>query len=155
MIQAKFITGRQLATDTKAKQRKSANRRLGDEADVRENALLSAVAAGDRAAFDELYRLYYPRLSDFLARMLSAGGYTDEVINDTMYVIWTKADTFAGRSRVSTWIFGIAYKKSDKTTGTGGTSALRTITRGLGNSRSKPDGAENAVSELQLKQNLI
>ena len=75
---------------------------------------LAAVANQDRAAFDQLYRDYYPRLMDFLARLVSHGGLSEEVVNDTMYVVWTRAGTFAGRSRVSTWIFGIAYKQAIK-----------------------------------------
>jgi RNA polymerase sigma-70 factor (ECF subfamily) len=80
----------------------------------RELARLDAIAAHDRDAFDALYRDYFPRLMDFLARLVGHGGLAEEVINDTMYVVWTRADTFAGRSRVSTWIFGIAYKQAIK-----------------------------------------
>lgn len=80
----------------------------------REVARLEAVAAQDRDAFDDLYREYFPRLLDFLARLVGHGGLAEEVINDTMYVVWTRAETFAGRSRVSTWIFGIAYKQAMK-----------------------------------------
>ncbi|MFT4562776.1 MAG: RNA polymerase sigma factor (sigma-70 family) [Gammaproteobacteria bacterium] len=75
---------------------------------------LEAVANHDRDAFDALYRDYYPRLMDFLARLVSHSGLSEEVVNDTMYIVWTKAGTFAGRSRVSTWIFGIAYKQAIK-----------------------------------------
>lgn len=80
----------------------------------RELARLEQIAAQDRDAFDALYRDYFPRLMDFLARLVGHGGLAEEVINDTMYVVWTRADTFAGRSRVSTWIFGIAYKQAIK-----------------------------------------
>jgi RNA polymerase sigma-70 factor (ECF subfamily) len=75
---------------------------------------LKAIADHDRAAFDELYRDYYPRLMEFLARLVAHSGLSEEVVNDTMYVVWTRADTFAGRSRASTWIFGIAYKQAIK-----------------------------------------
>tara|TARA_R110002096_G_scaffold189203_2_gene369617 strand:+ start:221 stop:832 length:612 start_codon:yes stop_codon:yes gene_type:complete len=80
----------------------------------REIARLEAIASNDRDAFDALYREYFPRLMDFLARLVGHGGLAEEVINDTMYVVWTRADTFGGRSRVSTWIFGIAYKQAMK-----------------------------------------
>ena len=68
----------------------------------------------NREAFDQLYREYYPRLMDFLARLVGHGGLAEEVVNDTMYVVWSRASTFAGRSKVSTWIFGIAYKQAVK-----------------------------------------
>lgn len=84
------------------------------EAEEQQIAQLNAVAAHDREAFDQLYREYYPRLMDFLARLVGHGGLAEEVVNDTMYVVWSRATTFAGRSKVSTWIFGIAYKQAIK-----------------------------------------
>lgn len=75
---------------------------------------LTAIIAGDRGAFNELYRRYFPRLMDFLARVVNQRELAEEVVNDTMYTVWTASQTFAGRSKVSTWIFGIAYKKALK-----------------------------------------
>ena len=69
---------------------------------------------GQRADFDALYRLYHPRLSRFLVHMLRQGDQVEEVLNDTMLVVWQGADRFDGRSRLSTWIFGIAYRKALK-----------------------------------------
>lgn len=77
-------------------------------------AALNAVVAGDRAAFNNLYRRYYPRLMDFLSRLVGRPDLAEEVVNDTMYTVWTAGSAFAGRSRVSTWIFGIAYRKALK-----------------------------------------
>ncbi|MEM7466945.1 MAG: RNA polymerase sigma factor [Pseudomonadota bacterium] len=83
--------------------------------DAEEKTLLVSVARGDRAAFDQLYRRYYPRLRDFIARMMPQKlDAVDEVLNDTMYVVWTKASSFRQESRLSTWIFGIAYRKALK-----------------------------------------
>ena len=39
----------------------------------------------------------------------------EEALNDTMLVVWDKPDNYNGTSRVSTWIFGIAYRKALKT----------------------------------------
>jgi RNA polymerase sigma-70 factor (ECF subfamily) len=36
----------------------------------------------------------------------------DEVVNDTMMVLWAKPDSFDGRSKLSTWLFAIAYRKA-------------------------------------------
>lgn len=68
----------------------------------------------EAGAFEALYREFYPRLFDFLLRMLGSPRDVEEAINDTMLVVWRKADDFAERSKVSTWIFGIAYKKALK-----------------------------------------
>src|SRR5690606_6204364 len=51
---------------------------------------------------------------DFLGRLVGGREAAEEVVNDTMYAVWTGGASFAGRSRVSTWIYGIAYKKALK-----------------------------------------
>ena len=57
----------------------------------------------------KLYFAYYRRLNRFLLRTLSPER-ADEIINDTMFVVWRHAADFRGESRVSTWILGIAYR---------------------------------------------
>ncbi len=81
--------------------------------DEQDRLILDSLQA-DAAAFETLYRQFYPRLFDFVLRMLGRPEDVEETINDTMLVVWNKADQFAGRSKVSTWIFGIAYKKALK-----------------------------------------
>jgi RNA polymerase sigma-70 factor (ECF subfamily) len=83
-------------------------------ADRRDVALLERIVGGDRDAFDTLYRGYYGRLMDFLTRMLKQHELAEEVVNDTMLAVWTGGGAFGGRSRVSTWVFGIAYRKALK-----------------------------------------
>ena len=81
----------------------------GDEA-----RLLARVVAGDRQAFAQLYRAYFPRLGRFLGRMVRSVPLIEEVINDTMLVVWQKAASYDGSCKVSTWIFAIAYRKALK-----------------------------------------
>ena len=64
--------------------------------------------------FESLYREFYPRLFEFIVRILGQPDGVEETINDTMLVVWNKADEFRGQSKVSTWIFGIAYRKALK-----------------------------------------
>lgn len=85
--------------------------------ETEESTLLQRIAAGDRIAFETLYRCYFPRLTRFLQRVLRRPDMVDEVLNDTMYVVWRKADTFNSQSKVSTWIFAIAYRKALKARG--------------------------------------
>jgi RNA polymerase sigma-70 factor (ECF subfamily) len=78
-------------------------------------ALLGRVAEGDRDAFRRLYSHYHRRLHRFLMRLTRERQLTEEVINDTMMVVWQHAADFRGASRVSTWILGIAYRRALKT----------------------------------------
>jgi RNA polymerase sigma factor (sigma-70 family) len=85
-----------------------------DQATAGEAALLHRIAAGERQAFETLYRGYFPRLTRFLERVMRRPHAIEEVLNDTMLVVWRKAATFNGESKVSTWIFSIAYRKALK-----------------------------------------
>ena len=81
---------------------------------LEEAALLQRIAARDRAAFETLYGLYYRRLFAYLLKLIRRAEMVEEALNDVMLVIWSKAASFDGRSRPSTWIFGIAYHKAMK-----------------------------------------
>jgi RNA polymerase sigma-70 factor (ECF subfamily) len=83
-------------------------------AEHEERTLLSAIAGKDRQALERLYVLYHPRLFKFIFRFATTYEQADELVNDVMLVVWTRAHTFRGASRVSTWIFGIAYRLTMK-----------------------------------------
>lgn len=82
--------------------------------DTDETYLLGKIAAGDKLAFEALYRVYFPRLSRFIGRMARSPALIEEVVNDTMLVVWQKAASFDGSCKPSTWIFAIAYRKTLK-----------------------------------------
>ncbi len=77
-----------------------------------ERTLLEAVGRRDRRAFTELYHRYHPRLHGYLRRFLANGALAEEVLDDVMFVVWKDARKFRGDSAVSSWIFGIAYRKA-------------------------------------------
>ena len=79
-----------------------------------DEALLARIAAHDEAAFDCFYRRHYRPLLRFLRRVARQPELADEVLSDTMMTVWEKASSFAGRSQVSTWVTGIAYRKAIK-----------------------------------------
>ncbi|MGI9169165.1 MAG: RNA polymerase sigma factor [Caulobacteraceae bacterium] len=81
--------------------------------DSRDDArLIAKIAQGDLRAFDALYRTYHARLTRFLVGMVHRSQMVEEVLDDTMLVVWNRPDTYNGASKVSTWIFAIAYRKA-------------------------------------------
>lgn len=76
--------------------------------------LLARVEEGDERAFEELYRSFYARLARFVLNLTRRPQLVEEVLNDTMIVVWEKPASFRGASKLSTWIFGIAYRKAMK-----------------------------------------
>jgi len=111
-------------------------------------ALLDRVAAADIHAFEALYRAYRPRLRRFIAGMARQPGLVEEVLDDTMMVVWRKAPTYNREAKVSTWIFAIAYRQTLK--------ALhrRDNTMEPGDTRSTAPGPDTALQQDELRQRL-
>ena len=86
----------------------------GGAVDASDAQLISAVAEGDKHAFELLYRSYFPRLTRFLKGMTRNVQLIEEIVNDTMLVVWKKAYSFDGSCKPSTWIFAIAYRTACK-----------------------------------------
>jgi len=82
--------------------------------DEAERELLRRCAEGDRIAFEELYASYYRRLFGFALKITRRAELVEEVVNDVLLAVWREAARFDGRSRVSSWIFGIAWRQSLK-----------------------------------------
>ena len=79
-----------------------------------EGELLERVKARDVDAFERLYRIYQPRLARFLINLLKRPHLVEVVLDDTMMVVWQTAGSFRGTSKLSTWVFAIAYRKALK-----------------------------------------
>jgi RNA polymerase sigma factor (sigma-70 family) len=79
---------------------------------VRDADLMIRLRDADEFALEQLYRIYYPRLYRFVARITGRNELVDDVINDVMYVVWEKADRYEPTCKPSTWIFGIAFNKA-------------------------------------------
>lgn len=57
---------------------------------------------------------YHPRLSRFLTNILRRPQLVEEALNDTLMVVWKRPEAYNGMSKVSTWIFAIAYRTALK-----------------------------------------
>ena len=73
--------------------------------------LLEGVRERDSAALRALFQRYHARVSFFVQRRLQDAGLTEEVVSDVFFEVWRSAHHFAGASKPSTWIFGIAHFK--------------------------------------------
>ena len=77
------------------------------------NAFLLQTAAGDRAAFAELYRRTSPRLLGVCLRMLADRREAEEVLQEAYVAVWQRAKTF-DRTRASAmaWLVALARNKA-------------------------------------------
>src|SRR5512146_2432699 len=86
-----------------------------DQDDV---ALLKRVALRDERALDaeraldDLYARHAPGLLGYLFNLLGDRSEAEEVLQDTFFAVWKSAGRFQGRSRVRTWLFGIAHRQA-------------------------------------------
>jgi RNA polymerase sigma factor (sigma-70 family) len=79
---------------------------------VHDIQLIARISDGDVSAFEELYRAYHPGMTRFVANLVRRPTMIAEVVNDTMMVVWEKGSSFTGASKLSTWMFAIAYRKA-------------------------------------------
>lgn len=75
-------------------------------------ALMRCLVARDVVAFEAFYKAYYGKVARFVMNVVRRPHLVEEVVNDTMMVVWTKPQNFNGMSKLSTWVFGIAYRQS-------------------------------------------
>lgn len=74
--------------------------------------LIRQVGTGDQAAFERLFRRFYGYLFRFVFQITRRTDCVEEVINETMFVVWEKATQVVPRAKASTWILGIAHNKA-------------------------------------------
>ena len=79
---------------------------------AQERDLLARVGNRDEASFQHLYEDFAMRIFRYALTLLRDQHLAEEVVQETMITVWSKAGTYSGRSRVSTWIFGIARHKA-------------------------------------------
>jgi RNA polymerase sigma factor (sigma-70 family) len=99
-MRARFMLGRQHTA--------------ADVADMRDAQLIDRIVRRDPQAFEQLFRAYHSRLSRFLLGVLRRAHLAEEVLDDTLLVVWRQPERYNGRCKVSTWIFAIAYRQALK-----------------------------------------
>jgi len=81
------------------------------EVEAEDKALMARITQKrDAMAMEQLYVRYRPRLMGFLRRLTFDDDLIEEAYNDVMVKVWDKAHQYQGRSKVSSWIFSIAYR---------------------------------------------
>jgi RNA polymerase sigma-70 factor, ECF subfamily len=111
--------------------------------------LLAKIAKQDGMAFQRLYDLFSNRIYRYAFTILHDEHLAEETMQETMIAVWKSADRFAGRSRPSTWMFGIARNQA--------LTLLRKeqrATRGLTPERVEEDPAQRILAEEKVGQAL-
>ncbi|MBL8515835.1 MAG: sigma-70 family RNA polymerase sigma factor [Betaproteobacteria bacterium] len=80
--------------------------------EITAEGLLTRVAAGEDSALEELYRRQQRSVFAFALQFLSNESDAEDVVVETFHEVWRHAGRFAGESKATTWILGIARHKA-------------------------------------------
>lgn len=66
----------------------------------------------DKAAFEEIFDYFAPRLKAYLLRLGAQSGQAEELVQEVMITLWQKANLFdPSKSSLSTWLFRVARNR--------------------------------------------
>lgn len=75
-----------------------------------DEALLTRLASGDRAALSPLYDRYAGPVFALLLRIVAERAVAEDLLQEVFVRVWQRADTYQiGRGRPLTWVLGIAH----------------------------------------------
>lgn len=85
---------------------------MGDD-NLNDEQLMAQVALGDTTAYEVLYDRYSSAIMGFALRITGNYGLAEEVVQETFWRIWRKADSFrTQRGAFANWFFSIARNLS-------------------------------------------
>ena len=87
---------------------------MSDEQDSLD-ALAARAAAGEQQALEELLVAIQPRVRRICGRMLLYPEDAEEAAQDALLLVSTRIQTFAGRSRFTTWLHAVASNSARST----------------------------------------
>jgi len=79
---------------------------------VSDEALIAAIAQGDRHAMELLYGRHNVRVYRFVLRMTGDAALAEDLVGEVFLEVWRHADGFGARSQVSTWLLAIARNRA-------------------------------------------
>lgn len=82
-----------------------------NEMDQQGRSLLTQIANGDESALTTFYGLYQSTVYRYAMSRMNDSHAASDILADVMVQVWKSAGNFAGNSKVSTWLIGIAHHK--------------------------------------------
>ena len=77
-----------------------------------EAALLSRLRDGDAAAFDSVFRRWYPSLVQFGQRILGDRAQAEEIVQDVFLELWRRRETLGETTSAHAWLFLAARNRA-------------------------------------------
>ena len=80
--------------------------------DRSDQALVGAIAAGDKQAMRTLYARHHVRVYRFILRLTNDASLAEDLVSEAFLGAWRQAGRFKSESQVSTWLLAIARNKT-------------------------------------------
>jgi RNA polymerase sigma-70 factor (ECF subfamily) len=77
-----------------------------------DEALIGAIAAGDRRAMQVLYARHNVQIYRFVLRFTNDSSLAEDIVSEVFIDVWRGAQGFKAKSQVSTWMLAIARNKA-------------------------------------------
>lgn len=77
-----------------------------------DDLLLQQIAQKDPAALEAFYDRYAQTVYNLIVRIVRDLALADELLQETFWQVWQKADEFTGKGAAAAWLFRIARNKS-------------------------------------------
>src|SRR5262249_30018264 len=77
-----------------------------------DEALIAAIAEGDKRAMELLFLRHNVRTYRFIARITGNAALSEDIVSEVFLDVWRGARGFKGKSDVSTWLLAIARHKA-------------------------------------------
>ena len=76
-----------------------------------DKATVGALLRGEEDAYSAVIDRLYQPVYRFALRLCHDSAMAEDITQETFLVVWQQAGSFKGKSRFSTWVFGIAYRR--------------------------------------------
>lgn len=73
--------------------------------DTADSEFINRIKAGDKKAFGELYRLYFPRLCDFVYQYVELSAVSEELVQDVFLNVWRQRHTLEPKGTLRSYLF--------------------------------------------------
>jgi RNA polymerase sigma-70 factor, ECF subfamily len=80
--------------------------------DFTDEALIRAIADGQRSAMHTLYARHSARIYRFVLRLSGDPALSEDIVSEVFLQVWRQANGFQAKSQVATWLLAIARNKA-------------------------------------------
>lgn len=80
--------------------------------ELSDTVLMKRIVRQDADALAELYERHAQTTYNLIMRIVQDEGVADELLQETFWQVWQKADQFHGKGAVAAWVFRVARNRS-------------------------------------------